>query len=238
MPLLFTDMSRGAVPKAIRTATFGGVVKIVHEDHSFGSYGSYGMTANHTIEDCKQDTDVEDDTDETNWGNYESADESDSESLEDTQDEDGFLPAYSEAKRLDRSSRLLHDAGLPKPWDFPDRIAFGKVADVCRLPNQDSEKKMPSHDWALLKLDSTKPNELCTTDYLGVQRTKPLLVTSQPNFQDELSDPITLISGSRGPQAGELFSNPTRLLLGTSEVFVNAYRLTLNDGYGISKLIS
>lgn len=196
MPLLFTDLSRGAVPKAIRTATFGGVVKVVHEDHPFGFYG---MTANHTIEECKQDTEVEDDTDETDWGSYESADESDSESLEDTQDEDGFLPASSEAKRRDRSSRPLHDAGLPTPWDFSDKLSLGKVADVRRSPKQDSERKMPSHDWALLKLDYTKPNELYTTDYLGVHRTQPLLVTSQPNFQDGLSDPITLISGSHGP---------------------------------------
>ncbi|RDI86230.1 hypothetical protein Vi05172_g3802 [Venturia inaequalis] len=228
VPLLSTDTSCGASPTAMRAGTFGGMVKLVHEDHSFAFYG---MTAKHAVEDCHQDTDFGDGVEETDWGSDESAHESDSESFDDTQDEDGFLPTNLGAKRHDRSSGPAPDAGLPLPWDFVERTFLGEVADVCRLAKQDLERKMPSHDWALLKLDSTKPNELCTKDCLGVQRTQPLLVTSQPNFQDGLSDPITLISGSHGPQAGELFSSPTRLLLGTSKVFVNAYRLTLNDGY-------
>lgn len=233
VPLVFTDTSCRTSPKAMRTATLGGVVKVVHEDHSSAFYG---ITAKHAIEECRQDTEPGDGADETDWGNDESAQESDSESLYDTQDEDGFLPADSGAKRRGRSSGPPLDGAVSMPWDFSERTLFGQVADIFRPSNQEVERKLPSHDWALLKLDSTKPNEFCTTDYLGVLRTQPLLVTSQPNFHDGLSDPITMISGSHGPQAGELFSNPTRLLLGTSKVFVNAYRLTLNNGNGTSIL--
>jgi hypothetical protein len=126
----------------------------------------------------------------------------------------------------DRSQSAL-DWEWSESWDTAADEPFGKV-----LLQVGDETRPCSHDWALVEMTLHKPNEMCSTNYLGTTNKQSLTEASRPPFQDGISDPVTMISGSHGPRAGELSSNPARIFIGNSSKFVNAYTLELNDGNG------
>lgn len=63
---------------------------------------------------------------------------------------------------------------------------------------------------------------------------RELKEAARPTFHDDISDPVFMIGGSTGPKPGELSSLVSRILIGSSKKFVDAYMLTLNGTEGES----
>jgi hypothetical protein len=220
IPIQFINTSQESSSGAIRRSTLGGVIKVVHKN---GDLSLYGLMAGHGVEECQS---ALSDQSTAQIDDNENSDESDDDS-----DDEG--PSWPPLEEFEQQSIDLKDSN--QAWNFSDGNLLGQVIDSTRLLPPTPSNKIPSHDWALVDLESPKPNELCATDQYGVLQRHPLLVASRPSFNDGLSDPVTLISGSHGPRIGELSRHPTRILIGSSEKFVKAFILSLKEGTGKTK---
>ncbi len=58
------------------------------------------------------------------------------------------------------------------------------------------------------------------------------MVASRPQFHDGLSDPVIMMGDSLVPKRGELSSLQSRILIGGSDTFVDAYMLTMDENCG------
>jgi hypothetical protein len=118
---------------------------------------------------------------------------------------------------------------LFEAMDGTDGENIGEVLDYSILPGFVDHHRQPSHDWALFTLKSSKPNKLyADTTYPGHWEEREVLVASRPTFHDDLSDPVIVMGASLGPTRGELSNLPSRILIGGSEVFVDAFMLKMD----------
>jgi hypothetical protein len=223
-PLLLVNNTSGPHRGELRKATFGGIIEIRSKD---GKAIPWGMTAGHVLQNWRNDPTVydinsslasEDDSDESD----ESDDESDKVSLDSTRSK-----CSSRSKNAAKIQTSVI-AQVSDAWAFVESHRFGKILDNSQTGSvADTKTRRPCYDWTLFSVAEVKPNELCTTG----QR-QQLRVVSKPTFNDGLSDPVTLISASHGPQTGELSSSPARISMGGDAAFVDAYILKLNEGEG------
>jgi hypothetical protein len=212
MPILLTNMSPGPYHGEERKATFGGLIKITTKG---GNSKLYGMTAGHVLKDWR---DRSADSDEI--GHVDSSDNLEELSAKDLVEFEDSLSNQSDSEP--------QGSAVSEAWNFWEPKSFGDILNNSQLPQVAAGSKQPSHDWALFRVDSYKPNELGTLE----DERHQLLVVSRPMFHDGLSDPVIMIGGSHGPKNGELSSLPARILIGCSETFVDAYMLELNNGNG------
>jgi hypothetical protein len=220
-PIFLINKTPGPYCGERRKATLGGIIKVTSMQ---GTFNLYGITAGHAVREWKNKTanDSEDEQpvfsdDENEVGDgYYSDDEL-----------DGRLGSQSTGMVKDGDLQSALDREWSESWDFATDEPFGKI--LLKAADKDRQS---SHDWALIEMKSYKPNELCTTNYLGVSNKQKLVEASRPPFQDGISDPVTMISGSHGARAGELSSVPARILIGSNATFINAYTLELNEGNG------
>jgi len=126
---------------------------------------------------------------------------------------------------------------LPGAWDFVDSESFGEILDRKEFTAIASQNLLPSHDWVLFRVKSGQPNKLCTLKSPGYFDMRELKEAARPMFNDDLSDPVIMIGGSAGPKPGELSSFMSRVLIGLSDKFVDAYMLTLNEHDGELRVI-
>jgi hypothetical protein len=182
-----------------------------------GTSTLYGMTAGHILQDWQKNTVYA----------YEHS----------------IQPEHIEKIPLDDSidaadSTMLQSAFQPKEdlsreaWNFSRCETLGDMLDTDQLPNVVAQISSPSHDWALFRVNSPKPNELRTLQNSGYYESRAILIASRPTFHDNLSDPVMVIGGSHEPKPGELSNLPGRILIGKNETFVDAYMLELNEGNG------
>jgi hypothetical protein len=238
VPISLVNNSPGLFNGEKRKATFGGVIKVTTLD---GVSTLYGMTAGHVIQawqSNRTDGDEEDWSDEIENDDSEDDDSEDDDSEDNDDDhDDGVLRISVEDVEAGPGAYPAPESQSFEAWDLTDGVSLGKVLNSYKLSEVVAGNKHPSLDWTLFEVKMHKPNELCTTNSIGVQERRELHVASRPPFHDGLSDPVTLISGSHGPTVGELLSIPARILIGPSTKFVNAYILELNEGRGIKTLI-
>jgi hypothetical protein len=212
-PILLVNKSEEAHCGDTRKATVGGIIKIITAD---GKSKLYGMTAGHVLDDWHASTD---------------ADGSDSTEIH----EEFSTQGLAEFKDPPPSQTALGSQHvLSEAWDFAECDAFAEVLDNRKLAGLTNQDIQPSHDWTLFTIKSSKPNELCALKSPGHFERRELKEAARPTFHDELSDPVIMMGGSRGPKRGELSSLMGRILIGSSDTFVDAYMLTLNEQGGES----
>lgn len=112
---------------------------------------------------------------------------------------------------------------------------IGQVLDPSGFPGVSAGNATLSHDWALFNVKAPRPNMAvpATTQSNGrAHKNEPgynILQADRPKFKDDLSDPVLLLSGTNGTRRGELSNLPTRIWIGHSNAFVDAYTLELED---------
>jgi hypothetical protein len=221
-PIFLINKTLGPFHGEQRKATLGGTIKVTWSIQ--GAFNLYGMTAGHAIQEWKNKT-VDNTKDEQP---VLSDDESEMDEDDYTDNEmDDLTDSQPTERSKDDVPHRAFDWEWSESWDCAADEPFGKIL----LKAVDKDRPC-SHDWALIEMITHKPNELCTTNYLGTANKQNLIEASRPPFQDGISDPVTMISGSQGPRAGELSNVPARILIGSNATFVDAYTLELNEGNG------
>jgi hypothetical protein len=210
-PILLVNKSEDARLGNSRKATIGGIIKITNAD---GTTKLCSMTAGHVLDD---------------WQNS-SVDAAISCS-DRTSETDSFQDLDEPKPSSSRQTEIEYQNVLRGAWDFADTDSFGKVDGGG--PNGSSDNSIqPSHDWALFTTKLNMPNELCALKSPGCFERRELKQAARPTFHGGLSEPVILIGGSNGPKRGELSSLMSRILIGSSGNFVDAYILTLNENNG------
>lgn len=195
-----------------RHATFGGMIKVIH---GTGKSQLYGLTAGHLVEDLLGQKNMND--------------------LESCEQKAG---PYSPCRI----------AG----WTCEHNLV-GQIVDPEKLPGIAARSVKQTHDWALFNVDKPRPNEVVgvaskhshnhnlndntvsdNDTLMENEHAQQILVATRPTFQDNISDPALLLSGSHGTQRGELLSLPASIWISHSDGFVKAYMLELEDGNGKS----
>jgi hypothetical protein len=210
-PILLVNKSEDLYSGSSRKATIGGIIKITNAD---GTSGLCGMTAGHVLDDW-QNSSVD-----TASSCSDRSGETDS-----YQDLDEPKPSSS------RETEIEYQSVLRGTWDFAETDSFGKIDGSG--PNGSSDNSIqPSHDWALFTTELKMPNELCALKSPGCFERRELKQAARPTFHGGISEPVILIGGSNGPKRGELSSLMSRILIGSSGNFVDAYILTLDENNG------
>jgi hypothetical protein len=210
-PILLVNKSDDAHSDDYRKATIGGMIKITTAD---GESKLYGMTAGHVL-DGWQNTSV-DATNSSRAGTSETCS---------FQDLDEFKPSSF------RQTEIEYQNILRGAWDFADADAFAKIND-CRANRSSNNNAQQSHDWVLFTTKSSMPNELCALKSPGCFERRELKQAACPTFHGGISEPVIMMGGSNGPKRGELSSIMSRILIGSSGTFVDAYILTPNEKGG------
>ena len=199
-------------PDQTRTATLGGVIKILASD---ASSKFYGMTAGHIIAQMKDKlSEVED--------------SEDGESLE---GENGLeldfeLDGYHDIQELDMvgyPSRATAQLNRHEDsWPLKGHIA------VASDPNYE-----PDLDWALIEFDGDAagywPNVFPGTDHKVGGSLREL--ACEPMITDP-DRPVVLLSGIGGPKQGTLSTSSSFLNMGLTKTFTETYTLTLSPNSG------
>lgn len=210
LPILFVDNSGGPSRVQTRKATFGGVIEVTFDD---GRSMQYGLTAGHAVEDLLL-TEA-----------HEFSEESD--------DED--LPAWNSVAAQPSARPIPGDGGSCEAsfdaWGFSGQARFATVIDNNRLHGVMNGTAQPLHDWALIHIDSPKPNVVYSSDLFKEVEERFLMVASRPAFSDGLCDPVLMMTFS-GLKNGRLSSLPGAILRGRSTSFVQTYMLELDEGQG------
>ena len=211
-PILLLNKSEETHDGDTRKATVGGIIKIKAAD---GTFKLYGMTSGHVIDDWQSTP--------RGSGENDGAETSDTLSASNSDE-----PTPSTTRQSELGSQdILSDA-----WDFADSHAFAEIFDRKKFAAYAEQDVQPCYDWALFTARSSMPNELCALKYPGCFERRELKATAKPTFHDRLSEPVVMMGGSRGPLRGELSSLMSRILIGSSGAFVDAYMMTPNEKYG------
>ncbi|KAH8683965.1 hypothetical protein BGZ61DRAFT_534649 [Ilyonectria robusta] len=196
-----------------RNATFGGVVKVVMEN---GEIYFYGMTAGHLLYDLRDadDTDYSDaGTDNEDIGDY-GVDDDDELEI----DLGPFMAQSFTNAHPPNSPTGSHD------WEFGKPLTIGRIMEPATALSEVAE----SYDWALFKLSifyGSWVNQL-PTDAMAT-------ITISNNAPGKTGErPVYMIVG-RIVKKGSLSSSSSRILVGPSQVFVDAYTITIEDENGI-----
>jgi hypothetical protein len=195
-----------------RYATFGGMIKVIHEP---GRSKLYGLTAGHLVEDLLGQEHM------------------------------------NELESCEHKSEPYRSCGVAG-WTCEHNLV-GQVVDPEKLPGVAARGVKRTHDWALIDVDEPRPNEVVGVasrhdrnhdknkntasddDTLaGNDNTQQILAATHPTFQDNISDPALLLSGTHGTQRGEISCLPASIWLSHTGGFVKAYMLELEDGNGKS----
>lgn len=214
-PILLVNKSEESRCDGTRRSTAGGIIKITTGD---GECKLYGMTAGHVLDD---------------WQNA----STDSDGSDSTETHEEFSTGELAGLNDFKPSQKGHESHesqdvLSEAWDFADYDAFAEILDSRKLGGLANRDIQPSHDWKLFTVKSSKPNELCALKSPGLFERRKLKEAARPTFHDELSEPVIMIGGSHGPKRGELSSLMGRILIGSSDTFVDAYMLTLSGQGG------
>ncbi|KAF2794524.1 hypothetical protein K505DRAFT_383881 [Melanomma pulvis-pyrius CBS 109.77] len=133
-------------------------------------------------------------------------------------------------------SKLEAHLTASPPLAFFIASRLGQVIDPSKLPGVTARITKQSYDWVLVSVDNPRPNEVVGSvsgrDHYRVannESTHKIMIASRPSFQDNISDPVLLLSGTQGTLRGELSSLPARIWVSHSEGFVSAYMLELED---------
>ncbi|KAH6892496.1 hypothetical protein B0T10DRAFT_375476, partial [Thelonectria olida] len=225
---------------AERRCTFGGIIKTVSLD---GDVKLYGLTVGHVLFGDSDD----DLTVGTMSDGAEPLDDwafqlSDSESEDEPDDLAG--------EDLDGIESLHAIESLQLAWeDTSDTsqswasLEVGKIGCVSKASmqsetataNTNGEESKPFYDWALIDMESYKPNRLRARKLPngevrdGAFKSGELVMPAMPPRNSGKRQPVVLLSGSEGPKRGSLSALPSRLLLGPGKAFVDTLVLGLDD---------
>lgn len=146
----------------------------------------------------------------------------------------GMTAGHSVEGLLQQGERQESNAQVACEHDI-----LGSVLDPRKLPGVAAGQALPSHDWALFEIKIKMPNTAVpiVNECPGVPENDAvhhILAAKRPRFEDGVSDPVLLLSGTHGTQRGELSSNSARIWIGHSRTFVDAYILELEEGYSTS----
>lgn len=114
---------------------------------------------------------------------------------------------------------------------------LGTVLDTSSMPAVSDGKVVKSHDWALFEVKEPRPNLAVHTSshQAGVASedvtTHDILQAELPQFNDDLSDPVLLLGGTKGTRRGELSSLPASICIGDTPV--DAYTMEIHEGEGM-----
>ena len=231
-----------AYPDATRTATLGGIVKVIDID---GSTLLFGITAGHILREPH-----------LNFANDESSslhlyrDEADNseDSTENEGDDNEYILAGEETFELEMGSdddktqqhKSLGTDNVPAHLSFGDNhFIDGRIFAV----SGDTEEDQRDFDWALIRLydsQSLRPNLLVLTDAEQVNSsTDKELIDCAPgrgSISSGTNQFIYLLSGSDGIKHGVLSLSKSFLALSTTQRMIPTYSLSFPSGSGINPL--
>ncbi|KAK0646937.1 hypothetical protein B0T16DRAFT_414482 [Cercophora newfieldiana] len=206
-----------------RLMTLGGIVRVlVSAGNNETESKLYGLTAGHFIDglDDEGDDDEPEDSDE------------ESESDAHTVNED---PVY-DAPEV-RPLNLPLFTPETRPWEWSESMTLGNILELGGTGDAS-----PDLDWSLIHMNCLLPNFLDSMsmglsdgNYRMADLTAPRSIDSNsssalPPLSNTASRNVVVVSGTRGLQRGRLQNSPTRVMLGRSETFSNAYILKLETG--------
>jgi hypothetical protein len=120
-------------------------------------------------------------------------------------------------------------------WICKEHIV-GQVIDPSEHPGIAAGSTKQTHDWALIDTNVPRPNEVANAMFnqpdVSNETAHQILVATRPSFQDQISDPVLLLSGTHGTLRGELSSLSASIWVRQGDGFVDAYMLELADGAG------
>ena len=191
-----------------REMTLGGVIRVVECGEVDGATSKkfYGMSAGHFIH-SEEDSDSE-------WDDCDEGAE-DLESNTSNEDDD---PVYC-APTI-RPALPMTVTPTSHSWNWAGSMQLGDVLEF-----EEADPVKPDLDWSLIQM---LPN------ILGALQISDLVVA--PKSTMLVGAPyrhVVVNSGTRGRQHGTLHFGPTRIMLGRSESFSNAYILKLGNGSGM-----
>ncbi|KAH6962043.1 hypothetical protein BKA56DRAFT_736851 [Ilyonectria sp. MPI-CAGE-AT-0026] len=199
-----------------RNATCGGVVKVVMEN---GDIYFYGMTAGHLLYDLRDadDTGYSDaGTDNEYIGDYGVDDDDDDDELE---IDLGPFMAQSFA-----NDRPPNSATGSRAWEFEKPLAIGWIIEPVAALSEVAE----SYDWALFKLSSPYGSWI---NQLPTDAMAPITISNNAPGKTG-GRPVYMIVGHT-VKKGSLSSSSSRILVGPSQVFVDAFTIIIEDDNGI-----
>lgn len=199
-----------------RNATCGGLIKVVMENEKINFYG---MTAGHVLHDLRDadDTGSSDaGTDNEYIGDYDVVDDDD--------DDDEF--EIDLGPFMTRSFTNAHPPNPPaefRAWEFENPLTIGRIIEPITLLSEAAN----SHDWALFKLVSANGY------WINTLPTGPdaKMTISNDAPGKTAGRPVYMIVGGT-VKKGSLSSSSSRILVGPSQVFVDAYTITFEGKDG------
>lgn len=204
--------------------TFGGIIKVVQSD---GDFQLYGLTASHGLVDWQPPSvppnsdlaiDVLDLDEETlRLLRQEISDEVDVDDEMYSEDDD------------DEDENLCPSSDADVQWTFGQSQKLGTIVNTFKEHTEANDRYL---DWALITLDPTvyRPNLFFSETKA---RSFQLTAASSKSLPDTGCHPVVIMGlPSQGFKSGSLSAMPTRILLAPGNVFVDAYTLSLDAGFG------
>ncbi|KAK4227468.1 hypothetical protein QBC38DRAFT_526714, partial [Podospora fimiseda] len=191
-----------------RQLTFGGIIRVLGYEDENGSVVDkmlFGISAGHLVdgddEQEEEDGDIDESSDDLN---------------------DDTRPTIVSLSALSSPPPLLAET---QKWRWSGETSLGRVLEF-----HDIDPAKPGLDWSLIKMNNLLPNIIDAKPGDGLQ--KGHLIT--PRTQSAIGSPsrsVVVMSGAQGIQRGTLHFVPTRVILGRSEAFSDAYILKLSGGF-------
>lgn len=245
-PTLCGAAIRVCIPNTLldsRTATLGGVIKVIT---SMENFELYGMTAGHIITGKKclwlhssvdflfartgsaGSDEVVDDSDDRKVKSIAEVDDG-----EYSSEEDDYILDWNQAEEQP-TSQIWPISDASNSSTLPDSgwCNLGRVAAV----SHDSEDYRGNLDWALVTINDTsfcRPNQLLYKNAeCGAFEMKNLSGSPQTPTNPSSTQSVVLLSGTNGPREGKLSRTPAFIMLAPGKDFKKTYTLTFDDNSG------
>ncbi len=225
----------------VRSATFGGFVKVVTNE---GKIRIHGITAGHALQELEDGTEIEDSPSgvegkdpvlllhrniEPDLECIGLVEENDDDLLAPLADQTEYADADDDESNTDLGYCLIREEHVSQaatePWSFATPTHIGSV--ICASGSRDNRSGF--YDWALFETSDYVANKLPT-------QTMATLVLSHRIPGATGTRPIYMISASTGVKEGQMSPEAGSILLGSGEEFVDAYLVTINGEQGNGKL--
>ncbi|KAI9155689.1 hypothetical protein HJFPF1_08278 [Paramyrothecium foliicola] len=216
-----------------RNATLGGLLKL---EYDTGETELVGLTAGHAVRACSEawaDQDALDDDfgANDNASTVSSFVDSESDCSQSESDETPIEDSDSQSSK----NQAVGEHNHAQAWAFEHPKAFGDVRSQGDGAQKGPQVSTGSLDWALINLKDFKPNRLPSFMFHGQSDAWKAGLTKcrnqSPSTAEALSeDRVILICGSSSPKYGYLASQPARILIDMSDVFVDAFMVVLDAG--------
>ncbi|PHH79456.1 hypothetical protein CDD82_2375 [Ophiocordyceps australis] len=129
----------------------------------------------------------------------------------------------------------LESSHTQKPWMDPALRPLGYISEYSLRPGLPCIKSrygnpQPYYDWALLDMHEYRRNEIPLRTrgwFHGIFWPEEIDITAPRKISN--NRPVFVITGSEGRMRGSLSTLPSRVLLGKSQVFVNAFLLNADN---------